>query len=197
MPGIERIKITEFSSYLNERSAKAESCNKVIDDIYKQCLPLQSGSQYKYACKADIGAMYDMIEGIDVILTLADGSKITLQEKVLFTTFRTATFETKKGSGSQGAWFYCTAQLYFVGYVSQDTGLVTSYVLIDLARLKIEHNRNALKWQYRKNNKDGRKEEFMYIMFDDIPNSCIISILNPKKQEPQMPVFDYYQFSNI
>lgn len=196
MSGIERIKINEFSSYLNKRSAKAESCSKLIDDIYRQCLPLAHGSEHKFVGKADIGAMYDMIEGIDVILTLTDGSRVTLQEKVLFTTFRTATFEIKKSSGNPGAWFYCTAQLYFVGYVSPDTGQVASYVLIDLARLKIEHNRNTLKWQYRKNNKEGRKEEFMFIKFDDIPTSCIISIYNPKKQEPKIPVFDYYESFN-
>lgn len=197
MSGIERIKITEFSSYLNERSAKAESCNNVIDDIYRKCLPLSHGSERKYVNKADVGAMYDMIEGIDVILTLTDGSRITLQEKVLFTTFRTATFEIKKASGSRGAWFYCTAQLYFVGYVSPDNGQVTSYILIDLARLKIEHNRNTLKWQYRKNTKDGRKEEFMFIKFEDIPTSCIISIYNPKRQEQEAPAFDYYETFNF
>lgn len=197
MSGIERIKIAEFSSYLNERSAKAESCNQVIDDIYRQCLPLAPGLEPKYVSKADVGAMYDMIEGIDVILTLSDGSRVTLQEKVLFTTFRTATFEIKKTSGKPGAWFYCTAQLYFVGYVSPDSAQVTSYVLIDLARLKIEHNRNTLKWQHRKNSKEGRKEEFMFIQFDDIPQSCIIAIHNPKKQEPEMPVFDYYEPFNF
>ena len=118
----------------------------------------------------ELRGRYDANEGIDIILTLRDGSKITLQEKCLFKGFNTVTFETRKNSGKEGAWFYCTAQLYFCAEASE--GRIKKYVLIELAKLKILSNQYELPWQ-RRVGKTRSREEFMFMKFTDIPEECL------------------------
>lgn len=173
MPGIERIKITDISNYLKIRTEKAELYSDKIDKIYFQILPLSEGKTVTEVSLSESKGRYDAIEGIDIILTLKDGSRLTLQEKILFTTFNSLTIEEHKSSGKHGAWYYCTSQLYFVAYVNETTKDITSYVLVDLVKLKILSNNDQVKWNIRKN--INRGESFRYVFFKDIPPECIIS----------------------
>jgi len=172
MFGIERIKIISDSNFLRERSNKANQYIGPINDIYRAVLPLANGEVETETKVEELKGRYDATEGIDVILTLLDGSRITLQEKCLFKGFNTVTFETTKNSGKKGAWFYCTAQLYFCAEASE--GEILSYVLIDLVKLKILSNLYDLPWQHRVG-KTRSGEGFMFMNFVDVPNECIIS----------------------
>jgi len=174
MSGIERIKIISDDNnlYLRERSNKANEYIIPLNNIYREILPLADGEIVTEIKKEELKGRYDANEGIDIILTLRDGSRITLQEKCLFRGFNTATFETSKNSGKLGAWFYCTAQLYFCAEASD--GQILSYVLIDLARLKILSNFESLPWRHQVG-KTRSGEGFMFMKFADLPSECVIS----------------------
>jgi hypothetical protein len=177
MQGIERIKIIDKDSksdyfttclHISEQAAPATS------DIYRSILPLMDGEIQTAVDKEDIKGRYDYQEGIDVILTLLNGTRLTLQEKVLTRGFRTVTFEERKGyNNAEGAWYKCTAQLYFCCDVDQQYQ-IESYCLIDLLRLRICSVHGMLPWQYRQG-----MNEFRYLKYDEIPEECIIKKYKP------------------
>lgn len=172
MFGIERIKITSSSDYLKKRNDQASEYIEVINNIYRDILPIAPGETTTEVTKEELKGRYDAIEGIDIILTLKDGSRVTLQEKCLFKGFHTVTFETVKNSGKKGAWFYCTSQLYFCAEAEE--GKIVSYVLVDLAKLKILSNTSSLPWQHRVGiHRSG--EGFMFMKFEHIPEECLIA----------------------
>lgn len=173
MPGIERIKIVDESNYLKTRAEKSELFNDKIDEIYFKILPLIDGKMVTEVSLLESKGRYDAIEGIDIILTLKDGARITLQEKILFTSFNSLTIEERKSSGKNGAWYYCTSQLYFVAYANEAMKEITSYALVDFCKLKILSNNDQVKWHFRKN--INRGESFRYVFFKDIPPECLIS----------------------
>jgi len=106
---------------VDTRFKLAEACNEFTDPILRKMF-IDAGMELKTdsACirckKEDLSGRYDLVEGIDIILRFKDNTKGTLQQKTLFTDFNTATFEEYKNSGKPGAWYYCTAQYYFVVY---------------------------------------------------------------------------------
>lgn len=172
MVGIERIKIISDNDFLRERSNRANEYIRPINDIYRSILPLADGETETQTTLEELRGRYDANEGIDIILTLRDGSKITLQEKCLFKGFNTVTFETIKNSGKKGAWYYCTAQLYFCAEARE--GRIEKYVLIDLAKLKILSNQYKLPWQHKVGNTRSH-EGFMFMKFTDIPEECLLA----------------------
>jgi hypothetical protein len=172
MVGIERIKIIEVTDYLKERSEMAAQYIEPINAIYKEILPLADGEQTTEVSRDELKGRYDATEGIDIILTLKDGSRLTLQEKCLFKGFHTVTFETEKRSGKKGAWYYCTSQLYFCAEASK--GEIISYVLLDLLQLKIHSNKHELPWKHRKGIERSH-ESFMFMRFSEVPEECIIA----------------------
>lgn len=191
MAGIERIKIKQLSKYLEQDFCRSEALSYLADDVYRKVFHLIDNDVDNIEVDIDDKkARYDLIEGIDLILTLKDGSRLTMQEKILNTDFNTATFETKKASGKDGAWCTCTANYYFVGYVSRSNmNEFKRWVIIDFARIKVLHNEIALKFNYKKRmdrSIDGG-EHFKYISFNDIPKECIIGIYDPKCTEPFLP----------
>jgi len=172
MVGIERIKIIDVNDYLKERSDKAGKYIQLINNVYREILPLADGEKTTEVSCDELKGRYDATEGIDMILTLKDGSRLTLQEKCLFKGFHTVTFETEKSSGKKGAWYYCTSQLYFCGEASN--GEIISYVLLDLLKLKIYSNKHELPWRHRKGI-ERSQESFMFMKFSEVPEECVIA----------------------
>ena len=102
-----------------------------------------------------------------------DGRKFTLQEKIL--TFKgesTLTYEQYKRSGKLGGFYYCTANLYFIGYNKSNNIInIDDYILVNNVSLRLD---NDINWIVKQNQKEGRKEVFRYINFNDIPEKHII-----------------------
>lgn len=172
MAGIERIEITGTSNYLKERKQIADDAIPDLNNIYRNVFELDDNDIVTECTKDEVKSRYDYIEGIDVILTLKDKSRITLQEKVLTTKYSTVTFEERKADGKLGGWYYTTAQLYMCAYRIDNK--IARYCIIDLVRLKLASNSIGLKWHYQDN--IYRPETFRFINFKDIPDDCIINM---------------------
>lgn len=179
MFGIERIHIVNdlnIGRDFAERIDNSKKSESLFNSIYHSLLPISEGEGITEVNKTDLLATYDYREGIDVILTLENNARLTLQEKCLTTTFNTVTFETEKNSGVLGNYYTCTAQLYFVGYVNPDYTECLRYCLIDLARYKMIHAQGKIPCGYRQNQVGNHRQKFMYTEFKDIPQECIIAI---------------------
>jgi len=188
MSGITRIKINyDWSDW---RTQLADAHYEVANRIYRDIFNLEDGNESINVTKSEALARYDWKEGIDVILTTESGSRMTVQEKFLTYYKSTITFEETKTSGEKGAWYYCTAQYYFVGYTRKYWNYKTrslfdsptinfqDYVLIDLASIHREDEKGNIKWTFNKNINDGRGSTFKYLLFDELPINCIISRLD-------------------
>lgn len=197
MPGITRIHIiNEKWNPTNDRRLKiATDHESVANSIYREIFPaLAPGEEYVEVTKEEAAARYDYKEGVDVILTTVSGMRMTVQEKVLTYHKDTITFEEKKGGGDDGAWYYCTAQLYFVGYSREykDDGIIgiQNWIMIKLASLRL---RDDLPWKFNRNDKDGRRASFRYLYFDEVPNDCIVArkkiLKTPSIKPPQQLSF--------
>lgn len=196
-PGIERIRIT--SDWKDWRTDIAEDMAPVADGVYRQVfagigLPLHESEQVTCCTKEQARARYDWQEGIDVILSFAGGGRATLQEKFLTYHTSTVTFEEYKTSGEPGAWFYCTAQYYFVGYarkVRDGLLLFQDWILLDLPSVRRMDGQQHLPWQNNKNKHDGRRATFRYLHFDHVPAACVVARYKPScSPRLQVPVVD-------
>jgi len=198
MAGIERIKIK--SSWNDWRTKMAEDLSPAASALYHSIFQLLPDNSAIICTKEEAQSRYDWQEGIDVILHFADGTKATLQEKFLDFTQDTITFEEIKTSGEKGAWYYCTAQYYFVGYARKykTDGLLQfqSYVLIDLPGLHREDHKSVLRWYKNVNKNDGRASTFRYLYFRDIPESVTVDMFPAKlpkdKTSNQPDLFGIY-----
>jgi hypothetical protein len=189
MLGITRICIK--SNWHDWRTDMAEVLSPAADNIYRTAfrkigMELEEGTGSIAVTGEEAAARYDWKEGIDVILQSVSGARMTMQEKFLTYYEDTATFEERKTSGAPGAWYYCTAQYYFVGYARHywdykkrkivEHPLIDfqSGVLLDFPALKRCDAAGMINWKYNENVYDGRHSSFRYVNFDDIPTSCII-----------------------
>lgn len=184
MIGIERIKIIgneDWKGDYQEKNRKIEPyANALYPELFSNIkMPLAGSEVGSIECtKEEVMSRYDWQEGIDVILHFADGTKATMQEKFLTYHVSTMTFETEKSSGKKGAWFYCTAQYYFVGYAKNyysDDPDFTDWMLINLPLLHQIDMQTVLPWEGNANSKHGRKAKFKYLKFKNVPSSAILS----------------------
>lgn len=178
MPGITRIHIIQESDYLKDRLGIAQIHEESLNSIYRSVFPnLDAGDEVLVVTKDEAKARYDFQEGIDLILTTSDGLKMTVQEKLLTTAFRTVTFEEKKSSGALGGWYYGTSQLYMVAYNRNFPNIVKidDYMLLNFTSLKVADSLGQIKWRFNCNKNQGRLEQFRYLFFDQVPKSCIVS----------------------
>jgi len=182
MAGILRINIE--SDWHDWRTEMSKELAPAADDIYREIfidlsMPLDDLTERINCNKEQAMARYDWKEGIDCILNFRDGTKATLQEKFLDYHQSTATFEETKSSGEKGAWYYCTAQYYFVGYARhykyEKVKEFQDWILIDLPALHRHDAKNSLLWQFNQNKKDGRKAKFRYLPFSNVPVDAIIA----------------------
>jgi len=185
MSGITRIHIQ--SDWDDWRTQLAHDHEDVADSIYRSAFNLAEGVSVVECTKNEAAGRYDWKEGIDVILRTDKGTRMTLQEKFLTFWQSTATFEERKTNGDLGAWYYCTAQYYFVGYTRKywdykrravfSNPLIDfqDWVLIDLAAIHREDENNRVAWTFNTNTQDNRRAQFRYIGFDNLPPSSVLS----------------------
>lgn len=182
MFGIERIHITE--SGLGSRMEMAMEHEGLLNSIYREIFrTLAPGEIITRVAKESVLSRYDHLEGIDVILTTQDGVRMTLQEKVLTYHRDTLTVELKKNSGKKGAWYYCTAQYYFVGYNRRyvrdrknNPIQFDNWILVDFAMLKWEAINNNVPWNdVKQNQHENRRSTFQHVDFDNIPLNCVLA----------------------
>ncbi len=190
--GIVRIQIE--STWRDWRTDMVRNLAPVANDILRQAfasigLGLASGETSITCTKEQAQARYDWQEGIDVLLYFQQGGKATLQEKYLTYPMSTLTFEEHKTSGALGAWYYCTAQYYFVGYAREYKDrrkpvlAFQDWMLVDFAGLKRASALSLVPWEPIKQNRhDNRRATFRYVYFDNVPTSCIIGRKNRKAQ---------------
>ena len=184
MPGITRININENT--MGWRMDIAREHEPCLNAIYREIFPtLADGDEVIHVEKDSVMARYDHLEGIDVILSHGEGMKMTLQEKLLTWHEDTVTVELRKNSGKNGAWFYCTAQLYFVGYnrkykagATNNVLSLDNWILVDFAMLKIETLNRNVPWEVKQNQRDNRRATFQCVHFDHIPKNCVIARKN-------------------
>lgn len=182
MTGVERINI--ISDWSDAYTRTQQELEPFANDIYWRIFNnieyplLDNKTSYINCNKNDLIGRYDWQEGVDVILHFQDGTKATMQEKFLTYWETTATFELMKSSGAPGAWFYCTAQYYFVGYKGQAD--FRDWILLDLA--SIHRYDKLIPWRFNQNNPEklGRRATFKYVEFDNIPEECVIA----RKEQP-------------
>ena len=184
MFGITRIKIQ--SNWKDWRTQLAADHEGVANKIYRKAFHLADGYAEIKVTKSEAMARYDWKEGIDVILTTPRETRMTLQEKYLTYWKSTVTFEERKTSGAPGAWYYCTAQYYFVGYtrlywdyrtrkLSPDPIIdFQDYILLDLAALHRADEAGVVDWEFNENVRDNRRASFRFLSFDKVPSSCVI-----------------------
>lgn len=180
MNGIIRIHIN--SNWKEPRLETARLLEPSADALYRSIFndlghPLMPGTEIRNPKKEEVMASYDYQEGIDLILNFADGTKATLQEKYLFSNYRTATF-TEHQKNKFGEWYTCTAQYYFVGYARNMRGNDYSFqewILLDLLRIHLAE----IDWKFGNNRMDGYLGiKFRYAHIDEIPKECIVAMGN-------------------
>lgn len=180
MPGITRIHIVG-SDWRDKRHELAHAHEALSSQIYRKVFPdLKPGDEIIQVTKEDALARYDFKEGVDLILETMTGMRITVQEKILtYQHATTITFEEMKNSGAKGAWYYCTAQLYFTGYsrLWESKGIADfqDWMLINYSALRLEDRRQNLQWGQSQNKRDDRRSTFRYLHFNQVPENCIIS----------------------
>lgn len=182
MFGITRIHIRNERWNVNNdwRLRLAADHEPIVNEIYRNVFQdLADGVEVLEIERDEAVALYDYKEGVDAILTMRDGMRMSVQEKVLTFSKSTVTFEENKQSGVPGAWYYCTAQLYFVGYSrhykeSKIPG-IQDWILIDYNALRLFDLSCPLEWRFNKNKNDRRTNGFRFIHFDQVPENCVVS----------------------
>jgi len=209
MPGIKRINIT---NELNGRGAwrfwQAQRRWGAANQVYRDAFDcLADGYEVMNLTNADFEAGYDRFLGIDVILQFERGMEATLQEKFLFTTFRTVTVEYWQNwrTKEPGDWFNMRAQYYFTGYdrkhseckvtprlVEQEAHsrictccgtqfTFQDWIILNWAQVLLETERGNIKWHERRNQNDGARASFRWAPFSAFPTGCTIAKSNAIK----------------
>jgi hypothetical protein len=180
MAGIERIEIVSGWSdpFLEINRQLEPAANKLYPQLFAGLgMPLINDEIVRIKCSKDeVMGRYDWKEGIDLILHFADGTKATMQEKYLTYHLSTITFETVKANGQPGAWHYCTAQYYFVGYgrrIAEDDYGFQDWMLIDLPAIHRADAISSLNWGH--NGSPRARTRFQYLHFNDVPTHCVVA----------------------
>ncbi len=166
-----------------DRFDNSEACWGMADRLYRRVftelgMPLADGRRALESVPNNgVGTaeIFDRHLGIDMTLRLANGRKLTLQEKILTTTYDTVTVEymNDPARGIQGDWFSMLTQLLFIGYVNQVAMEWRSWILLNWPAVVLATARGAIPWQERSNKKDGAKANFLYAPMASIPEGCV------------------------
>lgn len=181
MSGIVRIHIE--SEWNDRRTRMSRDLEPTADEVYRKSfenlsMPLEKDAELVTCTKDEAMARYDWKEGIDCLLYFKNGTKATLQEKFLDWVKSTATFEERKVSGQLGAWYYCTAQYYFVAYArlyKNDKNLsFQDWIMIDLPGLHRKDAAIKLPWKFQPPEDPTRGGPFRFLYFDQLPKEVIV-----------------------
>lgn len=177
--GIQRVVITPTPN--NWRFKEAMRRWPMTYDLYRQVfadlnMPLLDGVEEIECSKDEAFGRLDRELGIDVILSWPNGMRACLQEKILLTTFDTATVEYMNDprTGEKGDWFHLMPNYYLVAYSQKASLEFRRWVLLDWAALQRETLRGNIHWQIRPN-QGGARSNFKFVPFEKIPQSCIIA----------------------
>ena len=181
--GITRINIQgNISGKGGWRFRDAAKLHSIANSLYRRVFnsigcPLDSGDNVINCSLGDFESGYDHMLGIDVILRCGN-QVLTLQEKFLFTKFKTVTVEYMQNpsTGELGDWFNLKAQLYFVGYDYPKTGRrFSDWILLNWPDVVIATRKGLIKWKLLKNTHDNARASFRYVSFNEIPKQCILA----------------------
>jgi len=199
MAGITRIHITD-PFYEDRRTELGEAGKTIANRIYRkamanQNMPLEPGEEEIRCTRQEAAGRYDWSEGIDVILRCLDGSRFTLQEKFLAPNKfpKTITIEERKASGKPGAWYYCTAQLYFTAYY-EDNNLenFSEWMLASLEGIRRKAACGELPYFTQSPTNPRRGGPFRCFRFRDMPPDIVIAQGNGKADtRDSIPVSSY------
>lgn len=173
--GIERLNIiNDVSGNGAYRFNIADPYHKYMNMVYRSIFNLYSDDIVVDCTPEEKLARYDIDFGVDIILNLNSGQPITIQEKVLTTSFDTVTVEYYQNwrTKEKGDWFKLKCDYYFVGYIGPNNKL-RIWILIDWNKLKLQ---SQLKWDENFNQNDGAMASFRYLHFNQIPTDCIIAM---------------------
>ena len=176
MSGIERLKIISPNSGSGAwRFDVGHNAHSQINQIYIDSFDLADHScEYIEVTKEEKLARYDIDFGIDVILTLKNGSTCTIQEKILTREFHTVTVEYHQDykTDEPGNWFKLKCDFYFVGYIGhKNSSKLLRYILLDWNQVK----RANINWQTDYNRVDNARASFKHAPFGDFPANSIIA----------------------
>jgi hypothetical protein len=192
MAGIERVHILQGFPKGDGRDKKSLAMEPTANGTYfemfaKLGLPLQDGVHVEECDTVkDLEARYDYIDGIDCFLNFKNGHRASIQEKFLFTKYKTVTFTDTNKMGYPGSFYTCISQYYFVGYAKDYPAdkSFRDYILVDFPGLLRWDAMNNLKWGNNANTANGLKRiNFRYLHYDNIPSHLVI--YRSDKDKPQ------------
>ena len=195
--GINYVKI--IGGKIDDQYRVAEACNAHTEPVLRNLfidsgMPLKDGVNIIRCTPEDLIGRYDLKEGIDMVVFTEDGSRHTLQQKTLHTRFSTCTFEETKiqlveGNyvSLKGAWYYCTAQFYYVVYTHETqeelrnalrnnkfNASIREAALFNLPKVHEHSNNGKINWVFKDNSK-YRYNSFRYFNIEDAPEDCLLA----------------------
>jgi len=161
-----------------------ERYSNEVDKIYKTIYPVAKINRSTYSETLTKQLFCDKYLGIDTIIELTNGSVISAQEKLRnvkvlekYPPSLCIELMNDDNKNEKGEWFYAIPQLYFVGYVSELTGNITEWYLIDTVTMKnmlSKYSKEELASMYLNKNVSPRKSSFLAIPIHDISESVIV-----------------------
>ena len=188
--GITRVVITdEIRGSGAWRFVEARKRWPAANKLYRQVfdcigMPLCPDEREMQCSKEEFVAGYDYALGIDVILEFDIGMEATLQEKFLFTSFKTVTVEYYQNPDTRelGDWFRMRAQYYFVGYDRNKALDFQDWILLDWPATMRATAQRRIHWLDRTNAQDGARATFRYAGFEQFPPDCVVASSDKKFQ---------------
>lgn len=184
LKGVERIIITGKMD--NWRFIEAKKRHAVAAHLYQRIFEgfILPGYREIKVSLDEFKAGYDKFLGIDVFLNFQNGMSLTLQEKFLFTRFKTVTVEyyNDPRKKEKGDWFEMRAQLYFVGYDRIKAYSFQDWILLNWPAVVMETQKRKIAWQILGNKRDSAKANFKYTKFSGFTDLCIVA--QSDKPEP-------------
>ena len=177
--GIQRIAITDTVSGRGAwRFTKSQARQPAAIEIYREVFDgLLPGYEEMRCTSEEFTAGYDSQLGIDVILNFESGMTSTLQEKFLFTKFKTVTVEYMQDWRQEipGDWFNLRAQYYFVGYDRINANTFQDWIILNWSVAQQLTTEGLIPWQLLYNKFDGARANAKFAKFDDFPARCVLA----------------------
>ena len=109
------------------------------------------------------------ILGVDFHVCFANQTRLSGQEKYLSFSergFRTVTV-------SEHSWKHCAAQIYFVGYLTENGQGFDPWVIMNWPAVMLATARREIAWGFRRSR--GPYASFWFASMDILPPSCLIA----------------------
>ncbi|MCK4259878.1 MAG: hypothetical protein KAX49_12930 [Halanaerobiales bacterium] len=148
-----------------------------IDAVYTELL--QTTKIKRTNTEANNNEVLDREFHIDTIIERQNGTKITLQEKILrnekssFNTF-TMEFYQNRHSKEKGEFFNICSQYYFHGYLNENEDGLEKWYIINVSRLnKWLSKYNIKQIEEQKTRPSTSNASFFWVNYNNIPKDCI------------------------